>query len=525
MAFSSAGQRLTMLFWILRGVIQGCPLSGCLFAIAADPQLRALHSVVSPAVPVPNGVRAGDKTTPTCIPKGILCACADDIGGVLAHIRTLIPLAATFKLIQAVSGLALNPSKMFLFLLGTPLNNFWRDFVHTWLRRWIPDWANMKVTSAAVYLGFYLGPGARAHLWEKVTLKWLSRTTTLGKVPVAPSITVKSYNIRSITVLGYIAQLVTLPADIAKKDKWTMETILGLVPNSLTKAGLQQLYWLGCNDIVPVEIYAWASLVRTAISTLPSWSLYAQLYQTHLGETFPLSDIYGHVAQPTFWDALPYFSDLQAASTATHINSKLANITAAVITEHGRLRPRFAPRFRPQAEIIRRARDLQRHSIASTLVDRLNRLPGIHLQTGDVTFFLEQLPNTMKPVGHYIRLAYIKTLFNSWHTSKRMSEPTYQSCLFGCSESRRCAPSGTFWDTAGDDLSHYMICPKLWRWIDPRDSADADSILSRLGIPYCSVDILKRIAMAHHMYHTRKFSGVTDAAVLARKARAACGCG
>eukprot|EP00959_Pyramimonas_sp_CCMP1952_P404030 8465958-Pyramimonas_sp.AAC.1 len=56
-------------FWIRSGFIQGCALSGSLFAAALSPELLDIHRCFE---------------TPR---KGINRACADDLGGALADLR------------------------------------------------------------------------------------------------------------------------------------------------------------------------------------------------------------------------------------------------------------------------------------------------------------------------------------------------------------------------------------------------------------------------------------------------------
>ena len=65
-------------FFILSGVLQGCPLSGFLFDSAIDPFLRALNKAVDEY-----------KFANKLIPKGISRAAADDIGFALKRLDTL----------------------------------------------------------------------------------------------------------------------------------------------------------------------------------------------------------------------------------------------------------------------------------------------------------------------------------------------------------------------------------------------------------------------------------------------------
>ena len=81
------------LFWILSGILQGCPLSGSLFIIAINPMLLALRQLS------PDSSRM------------VLTACADDIGIVLRSIELAPQIAALFDRFAALATLKLKAEK------------------------------------------------------------------------------------------------------------------------------------------------------------------------------------------------------------------------------------------------------------------------------------------------------------------------------------------------------------------------------------------------------------------------------
>ena len=88
---------LIFLFVVRCGVLQGCPLSGTLFAAAADPTLCHFEA--------------------TCIgddgkPRAVLRACADDLGAAVADIRVMIDFEGAFSTIQRVAHLTLKPKNV-----------------------------------------------------------------------------------------------------------------------------------------------------------------------------------------------------------------------------------------------------------------------------------------------------------------------------------------------------------------------------------------------------------------------------
>ena len=138
-AYIQSEGTLTFLFHILSGALQGCPLSGSLFAIAVDPFLWSIHEKVD----------AKD--------KGVTRACADDIGQSLSSISTLKVMAPVFKAAKKVAGLTLNSIKCVI----VPLKPFSAECaadVKDWLARNLSEWSSFKIQPTAKYLGFWLGP-------------------------------------------------------------------------------------------------------------------------------------------------------------------------------------------------------------------------------------------------------------------------------------------------------------------------------------------------------------------------------
>ena len=93
--FASFDGEQFFLYLIESGILQGCPLSGSLFVIAADPLLRMLEAL---------------------FPNATIKAFADDLGGVFPSLRNITLLENTFKEFAQISGLHLKPVKSRFFL-------------------------------------------------------------------------------------------------------------------------------------------------------------------------------------------------------------------------------------------------------------------------------------------------------------------------------------------------------------------------------------------------------------------------
>ena len=79
---------------LICGIIQGCPLSGSVFALLSDPLLERIEHELR-----------------HCEKGNMAQACADDIGLVLSKLSNLEVVYNCFKQIQTAAGLTLKPSK------------------------------------------------------------------------------------------------------------------------------------------------------------------------------------------------------------------------------------------------------------------------------------------------------------------------------------------------------------------------------------------------------------------------------
>lgn len=119
-----------------RGVKQGCPLSGSLFALAVDPLLRRLAQGPGP------------------LDQGTF-AYADDLALVLRLLREgLARLLPIFRRWARISGLRLRPDKRVV----VPLGGQSQELVADDLQDAGEEASEMKVGDSARYLGVLVGP-------------------------------------------------------------------------------------------------------------------------------------------------------------------------------------------------------------------------------------------------------------------------------------------------------------------------------------------------------------------------------
>ena len=89
-----------MFFFLISGVLQGCPLSGTLFVLANDPLLYAFEKHLH----IPG--------------LGCVRACAGDIGICLDRLSVIEIICVLFDKYRLLSGLALKPQKCICIVLS-----------------------------------------------------------------------------------------------------------------------------------------------------------------------------------------------------------------------------------------------------------------------------------------------------------------------------------------------------------------------------------------------------------------------
>eukprot|EP00959_Pyramimonas_sp_CCMP1952_P430682 9019779-Pyramimonas_sp.AAC.1 len=96
------GTDLTLLFWISSGIIQGCPSSGCIFALAADPFMSNFDASICRK------------------DRGVVRACADDVGAALRRLEHLRVMHRIFSTARRVAALVLKLKKCVIAPLSGP---------------------------------------------------------------------------------------------------------------------------------------------------------------------------------------------------------------------------------------------------------------------------------------------------------------------------------------------------------------------------------------------------------------------
>ena len=136
-------------FLMARGVRQGCPASGFLFAMAFDPIFRWLQESI-----IPRNVDNLDFL------QLAQCAYADDLAVASSSVRELMSaLAPAFRSVDYIAGLNLNYRECCWVQYG----NEEHESLRTWISENCEEFRDMQVVRHAKYVGTMIGPDGNLH--------------------------------------------------------------------------------------------------------------------------------------------------------------------------------------------------------------------------------------------------------------------------------------------------------------------------------------------------------------------------
>ena len=211
-AFTVCEGATGLTFWILSGVLQGYPRRGMLFALVMDPSLRCMKSSVQ------------EKNL------GQIRACADDVGAALKSIHVLKLLEPIFQTAAETANLRLKPSKCVVVPTSAVADEKLRTHIATWLATHIPAWKAFNITPSLSFL--VQGPVLQ---WVAPSAKWRLRAKAIAATHCPASAAAVLYNSRAVPVMGFVAQLAILPAEVSTAERGVVSALLHAATNLLTR--------------------------------------------------------------------------------------------------------------------------------------------------------------------------------------------------------------------------------------------------------------------------------------------------
>jgi hypothetical protein len=476
-------------YYILSGVIQGCPLSGMLFAMAVDPFLRKM--LVETETPLAAVVRA----------------CADDVGAALSGIEALVILKPTFDDARRFAGLTLKPRKCVLVPTAQLLNTELASQIKQWLVTHIPEWRDFCVKPVSTYLGFVMGPASNASQFDAPIKKWKSRSAAIANRHSSAAVSVAQYNRQALTVLGYKMQLTIPPKRMALQEMHVLSHVLHMAFGALDAAAQFNLDAAGGPKIRSVKALSFATLTRTAVKTLPSWQHDYNLLLVN--DERPLETTRTGVLWATCWDSPAIASLLRHAARGFPENSRQSlglDGKTWIDKDAAQIRAAVTETLASFLESPDRCTKIQ-NILDARLTDalyppRLSQLFCLRLQSslGVARDQLSEIDWTrlfevLKSTSTHEAMCVIKTISNSWTTSARFHDGKLEHCCFGCRGAR-------------DDLAHYLCCCRLWTEVDIATGVDEDDLpdtaAQRMLLFGPSLVRARRLVVAYSVYHALK---------------------
>ena len=210
-----------------RGVRQGCPASGLLFAIAFDPIFRWLQESI-----VPRNVDNLEFLQPA------QCAYADDLAIAFSSFRELmVVLAPAFRSVDYVAGLNLNFRKCCLVQYG----NDELASVRTWTSENCEEFREMQIGRHAEYVGTMIGPNGHLHRWTAHQKKFIQRVMKINASTKSLVERLCDFKIYAISVLSFIGSVCAPDDATLKAENHALQcTTAGpcnAIPSSLLQVG------------------------------------------------------------------------------------------------------------------------------------------------------------------------------------------------------------------------------------------------------------------------------------------------
>ena len=411
-AYSTTTGTHVLLFKIRSGVLQGCPLSGTLFVIVINPLLRAMATILT-----------GEHDA--------LCAFADDLAAALHDHKQMAELYKIFQTWEEISAMKLKSKKGVIIMLGRPPGNPHPKLVLLdYLASSCPKWSQMAIAAAAKYLGFFLGPGAGPLMWKLAYRKYVYRTKKIASAKLPPAVSIDLYNTYAVPVLMYIAQVFPLDPHIIQQEFNLLHNLLHLVGRAMTRNMLQRLDAFA-KAPSPLSLLAssYAARARTAKITATDWIYWRlQLQRIKLQQNDGmLANLTGSLQTRPWWTTDP-IADIMAHAANGFPGDK-NEITQMIAKE-------------PIGKTNPEKKNNYQHRIYKTIVTQIYNIDPIAEMRRKLTLLCEQdwtdeenptdtlrevLDELKKTTGH-MKFIYIKTICNTWPTSRRARQDKEAKC-------------------------------------------------------------------------------------------------
>jgi len=385
---------------LARGVKQGCPCSGVVWALVFDAMLAAVAATIGPM----DTVRAY----------------ADDLGIICRNVYVVLPAIIDLFLTDGVlQGLELNLKKTIL----VPLHEADPADLRRRLRLLRRCLGAVVVATHVKYLGLLWGPGAAAIAWKDALQTFRARARHIGNIGVTAHIGLFYYNVFAQSTLSFVAQFRAPSGEVAQAEYAALGRALSAPAHALPCDLLGDLGRLGLKGrfrrIADISV---AARGRLAASSAAHSLAMADLQEFRGSSDAPL-------IFPTGW----WFD-----------HSMLCNIQGAVDVLEGLVPPIIVPaNAKYQAFVLGRLHADRRDDALAVVARRLARW-GLAELARPVCDALAAVGRSLPP---FLRWACIRACTNAWPTARRFGQDAVCPMCRG----------------AEDSIEHCLACPLALR--------------------------------------------------------------
>lgn len=394
------------------GVAQGCPLSGFLFVLAADPLIRAMHTVVT---------ERG---------AGIVRFCADDGAVCLPDVAQMALSRRPLQLAEDPAGLVLKPNKCVLVPLRPELRPAESAQLQDTLEGIQLGWGQLSIEPQGKYFGVFLGPKVQHQTWSQPLVRWQARMRSWTDSGAPAAALAPRYLSEGVSLLSYAASMVDPPPGIDNLEHtalgWIFRVPVSAWPNFGHFALVRNWGWprfVGMRAMAAVDTVMRAVRRGRAVEQQAGW------FNQHTAEHLPLSQM-GNLWDHR-WDIMPMCLRLQAAmrpegaaqpeytaiATQRVFHPKYTRAELLVAAETARYRDWVTP------AVLRRTGKILREMIPPT--------PEMDEQA------VELVRNEIRLLHPQWAVNATRPFLNLWCTSHRMHDHTRDMCLFSGVSRRR----------------------------------------------------------------------------------------
>ena len=470
---------LKVAYSIESGIIQGCALSGTLFALStaafAEDLLRCVDA-------------AG---------RGITRLCADDIGGAVTGVAHLAHVERVLGVARTVATLDLKLTKCMLAPVHAAFSPQARAATRRLLEEFVPGFLDFQIVDMIRYLGFWLGPAVTLwRQWEGPLQKVGHRVREAGSSGAPASALALAYSSKIVSVLSYLAQVLPLPSGTLGLEVGYLAQLFR-IPLGV----FQPHHWPQMSSWGGPRVPSWitscaAALVRTSRVTLSDSHAVLADWKSTLRDRWdyvPLWMVGSGKLSPGHWqcDSFAEFLDRAANVSGPVVGYSTQLLTVANAAISDLAAEASGPRrikFQRAARVAMDDLLARGGSLRDLFVQRLSKWwPAQRQSFTTLDWDAVQAVWSKCPVSW--SWPAIRTLSSGWCTSYRILRAGgRERCIFGC---------------AGPDcLHHYSFCRRLKAAVEEALNVRVPPrLFVKWGLRDPSFEAVQYMMVSYNAYH------------------------